>query len=336
MFKKYNKCIYCNSKKFIKAKKQNYTQNFYIKAIKSDLNLTKKDLNNIKVYECSNCKILQNNPWFDESISQKIYSNIYGQHHRGWGNLLNFIKKGIKPNHGNLFKIITDRVNIKSYAEYSNPFNGLMLNFFSEEYKKNLSFYKNLSNSIIKYLTSRQSAGKTKNSFLKAEVKANKFLKDIHKLKKKNLKHKLVDKVLFRGDNNLSWGQNDNYKSVNSKSFASEFLDLKILDQHNKYSKMKFDVFGIFHTLDHTFNPYNVLNYALKVSKYVVVYAHIDKKLNKQHLFSLTENFLNYLKKQKIDVVDLSNKLNKKFSSPELYFICSKRTNILQNFRKLN
>ena len=99
---------------------------------------------------------------------------------------------------------------------------------------------------------------------------------------------------------------------------------------------MKFDVFGIFHTLDHTFNPYNVLNYALKVSKYVVVYAHIDKKLNKQHLFSLTENFLNYLKKQKIDVVDLSNKLNKKFNSPELYFICSKRINILQNFKKLN
>ena len=30
----------------------------------------------------------------------KIYSNIYGQHNRNWTNLINFMEKQLKPNHG--------------------------------------------------------------------------------------------------------------------------------------------------------------------------------------------------------------------------------------------
>jgi hypothetical protein len=325
MFKKYDNCIYCNSKKLRKLIDQSYIQNFYLKAIKSDLNLSNQDLNKIKIHECERCKIMQNNPWFEENISQKIYNSIYGQHHRGWSNLLNFVNKGITPDHGKLFDIIIKKLKIRKYAEYSNPFNGLMLNFFSREYKKDITFYKNLSLSIIGYLTSRQSAGKEKKFFISAETRANRFLKRIKYLKKKNFKKSKIEKFLFRGDNNLSWGQNDNYKSVNSKSYATELLDMKILDINNKYSNFKTDLFGIFHTLDHTFQPNKVLEYALNKSKYVIVYSHIDKKLNKQHLFSLTKNFLNYLTKKKIYIIDLTDKIQKNFKSPELYFICSKK-----------
>ena len=40
----------------------------------------------------------------------------------------------------------------------------------------------------------------------------------------------------------MFWGVNDNYKSVNSRSFVSEIFDLKILniyDQKNQIRKLK-------------------------------------------------------------------------------------------------
>ena len=94
MFKSYHKCVYCGSKSLKKEKNQNYLNNFYVRAIKADLKISDKKFNKIKVYKCSKCFILQNSPWFTDEYSKIIYSNIYGQHHRSWSNLINFFQKG--------------------------------------------------------------------------------------------------------------------------------------------------------------------------------------------------------------------------------------------------
>ena len=140
-FKKYNKCIYCNSKNLKKERIQIQLENFYLKAIKSDLGLSNKQLKKMKVHKCQKCYILQSNPWFSENIARKIFSNIYGQHNRGWSNLINFMKKEITPNHGQLFTKLKKYIKIKNYAEFNSPFMGLMMNFFSLEYLISV-FYK--------------------------------------------------------------------------------------------------------------------------------------------------------------------------------------------------
>ena len=123
------------------------------------------------------------------------------------------------------------------------------------------------------------------------------FLEKINFLKKTNIKKKRINKFLFVDNSPLAWGQNDNYKSINSRSFSSELLDLKI-EEFNQ-NNLKLDVFGIFHTLDHTFQPSKIFDFALKNSKYVIVYCHKNENLSKQHLFSLTDGFLKYLNKKK-------------------------------------
>ena len=75
-FKKYNKCIYCGSKKIIKEKKQYFPSNFYLKAIKSDLSISENEFRKIKVFRCNNCFILQNNPWFLRQCHIK-FTQIY-------------------------------------------------------------------------------------------------------------------------------------------------------------------------------------------------------------------------------------------------------------------
>ena len=333
-FKKYSRCIYCNSKDLKKEKTQIQIENFYLKAIKSDLDLTNKQLKKMKVYKCQKCYILQSNPWFTESISRKIYSNIYGQHNRSWSNLINFVNKGYPANHGSLYKILKKNINIKNYAEFNSPFMGLMMNFFSSEFKKNRSFYKRLFLNTLNYLSARQVAGQNKFYQKNSVLNATKFLKICKNLKKNNYikEYYKINKFLISDNSSLCWGQNDNFKSVNSKSFASEFFDLEILDLNNK-DKIKFDLFGIFHTLDHTFEPNKILDFALSNSEYVIVYCHIDERLEKQHLFSLTRDFLKYLNKKKIYTLELTNIIEKEYKSPELYFLCSKKKNQIKNFK---
>ena len=142
-----------------------------------------------------------------------------------------------------------------------------------------------------------------------------------------------LNKYLFIDNSTLSWGQNDNFKSVNSKSFASEFFDLQILDLNKKIEKVKIDLFGFFHTLDHTLQPNKALNVALNISDYVLVYCHVDKFLEKQHLFSLTEDFMKSLNKKKIYTYDMTKAINKKIKVPELYFLCSKNKNCIDKIK---
>ena len=109
-------------------KKNIFTHNFYTRSIKKDLGLTDFFLKKMKVYNCENCYIMQNNPWFSKDVAFKIFNQIYGQHNRNWSNIINFFQKGVKPDHGKLFEIINNNIKIKNYCEFNSPL-WLMLDF---------------------------------------------------------------------------------------------------------------------------------------------------------------------------------------------------------------
>ena len=331
MFSKYNKCVFCKNKKLVKSNIQKIKVNFYIKAIIEDLEISRKKLNEIKTYKCTRCGNLQNKVWFSHEISEKIYSNIYGQHNKSWTNILNYIKNRKVPNHGNLFTLLKRGIKIKKYGEYNSPFMGLLINFFENETKFDDQNLKRYFLNIIKYGSSRQLAGLNKKIIKKNTLKAAQLFNGIKNLRKKFFKKKIINKVLINAKSNLHWGQNDNYKSVNSITCAKEFFHN--LEVKNNFSKeIKFDLFGFFLSLDHTFDPKKIFEKALNNSDYVIVYCHSDTILNKQHLFSFTKNFLEYLNNRKIYSYDLTKKIEKKFNSAEMYFICSKKKNLINNF----
>ena len=325
MFINYKNCTLCGSKKLIKLKSNLSEKSFYVDAIISDLCLSKKDLNKIKLFQCQICKTKLHSPWFTKDISRRIYSSIYGQHHRNWSNLINFVNKNKLPNHGNLFKILKQKIKVNNYAEYNSPFMGLFLNFFNNEYNLKVNSTRIIHSSLIKYLTSRQLAGKKILSNKKQSLFSNNYLKKFKKIKQKLKNKNTSNKFLFIDNSNLGWGHNDNYQSVNSKTYAQELFDLKLLEFNPIFKKNTFDLFGIFHSLDHTFEPMKILNFALNCSKYVIVFCHNQNKgVTKQHQFSITSGFLEYLKENKIYNIDVTNLINKSYNSPEIYFICTK------------
>ena len=331
-FTKYKNCTFCNSKNLKKKTNIKINENFYTKAIISDLSLKKNKINELDIYECQKCYLIQISPWFTKKISRKIYSNIYGQHNKNWSNYLSFINYGKTPNHGSLFKLLIKNIKIRNYAEFNSPFMGLFFNIFLKEYIKNKIFYKKLSKNLINYLSSRQFAGKSKKFIKDTEVKIKKIIKEINLDKKKNFLGKKINKYLLVDDSDMCWGQNDNYKSVNSRSLASEFFDLEIIDI-NKKNKINLDLFGIFLTLDHTFEPKKILDGALNLSRYVIVQCHITNEVTRQHQFSFTSKFLNYLKSIDVSCINLTEKINKNPSSNELYFLCSKNKNLINKIK---
>ena len=332
MLKNYNNCVFCGSKQLVKQKNQKFLDNFYLRAVRNDLKISINFFKKLKVYQCKKCYIIQNNPWFSENFARKIYSSIYGQHNRNWTNLINFYKKGTFPNHGNLFEIVSKTLKVKNYVEFNSPFMGLLLNYLSCEYSSKNNFFRELVKNLIKYLSLRQVAGYSNKKIEAQNNQIKKIIKLVNKLKIKNFLKKHTNKYLLIDNSPLSWGQNDNYKSVNSKSLASELFDLNIIDINRSYKKQKFDLFGIFHTLDHTFEPKKILDFAIKYSDYVIVYCHVDRRLEKQHLFSFTNQFLKYLKNNNIYFLDLTDSINKNYKVPELYFICSKKKKLIKSF----
>lgn len=321
---KYNSCVFCGSTRMELDKKNIFKHNFYTMSIKNDFDLNDNFFKKMRVYRCMRCYTMQNNPWFSKKNSFKIFNQIYGQHNRNWSNVINFFHKGIVPDHGKLFDIINKNIKIKNYCEFNVPFMGLMLNFFNKEYKQNLNFYKIFFDYSLKYLSSRQVAGINKNYRIKKQQDAKKYLNKLNKLKKINYLKKNIKKTLIVDNSHLSWLYNDNYKSVNSKSLGSSLLNIEIEDINFVNKSKKYDLFGIFHTLDHTHQPKKILDYALTNSKYVLLYCHSDENLEKQHLFSFTDKFLSYLKKEKIFTKNLTYDLGKSFKSKELYILCSK------------
>ena len=245
LLKYYNKCIFCGSTKLKLSNTSEQDFNFYEKAISKDLEISKKKLKNIKTFDCLNCFCKLNEPWFKQNFVSKIYSSVYGQHNNSWQNLLNFIKKSKLPEHEKLFNLLNTHLNIKNYGEYNSPFMGFFLNFFNKRYYIKKKFFKKFHKEIIKYLSSRQVAGKTKKQIYLSEKIATKSLNYIKKFKSK-IKKNDINKILFIDNSYSNWGLNDNFKSVNSKTYAQLMFDVKLSNLEKKNKKFKFDLFGSF------------------------------------------------------------------------------------------
>ena len=341
---KTKKCFWgdnsCPSEKKDKELKIVSNTNFYVDAISNDLNININRLNNkSKILQCKKCFTTYNNIWFNKITANKIYSTIYGQHHYGWTNYYNFINKNIKPNHGNLFKKLFKKNKKITYGEFNCPFSGLFFDIFDSKFNNTVLFRKNLNRHINEYIAGSQLAGLNKIGEAHNR-KSSLALKRINKLKNnnQNSNYQEFKKYLVTDFSSMCWGQNCISKSVNCKSKGQVLFEYDVINinEEVKYD-INFDVFGIFMTLDHTFKPDTILNYALKNSKLVVVHAHTNLNITKQHLFSITKNFINYLKSKKIYVKDITSTINKDISANkgkdyldnQIYFICSRNQNYI-------
>ena len=191
-------------------------------------------------------------PWFDSATSRQIYSTIYGQQNKGWNQILDFINRKNKKYHGNIYENIISKLNVKKYAEYNRPLTGIYNELIYRD-KSKFKYLKSFFNSIIELNKTKQVAGKTTNEILKIQKIYFKKLLKFTTLKNKFLIKNKIQNFLITDNSAVSWGENDNYKSINSRALSREFFDLKILDiDKAEKNDLEYDLFGFFLSLDHS------------------------------------------------------------------------------------
>ncbi len=284
-------CPICNKNlKLSKTKKIKFNLNsFYEKYLQL---YYKKKLNKIRTLECKKCFSYVNNFWFSNDELFRIYNVIYPQHHRGWRNFYKFKKgKYLNLHHEKVFEIFK-LLKPKKYAEFNCPFSGVYLNILSSEYKKDQ--IKKLIKNSIDILKVNQLANKNTKHFKSAFQKFKKLNLKIIQMRKK--KKSLLDKTLIIDSSFSCWGYGDISEGVNSRSLSNLIFDLKTLEFNEiKKEKKKFDIFFFADTLDHTTRPKLILDYAIKHSKLVLILSNSGQEVTKQHKFSLSKKFVNYL-----------------------------------------
>lgn len=318
-------CAVCNYNKFLYLPKKDLKEeklsfNFYVKYICQDLGINYRKLNKLITRgKCKKCSTVNNFPWFKSHISNKIYNSIYGQHHYGWKNLYNFKRKLITNNHGNLFTLLNKVITIKRYGEYLCPFSGLFFDFYLSENLKNKKKTDLEIKKIFKYLKSRQLANsrnfETEKIFIENDIKKSK-----------------IDKFLINDGSSLCWSHQCISNSANCKSFGQKLFNYKLLYLDEIDKNIRFDLFAIFMTLDHTSNPKKILEFSFKNSDVVLLHCHINSNVTIQHKFSITKGFNVYLRKRKIYNVDITKHIKKNINrnkgkdyyENEMYLLCSK------------
>ena len=62
--------------------------------------------------------------------------------------------------------------------------------------------------------------------------------------------------------------------------------------------------------MDHSSNPNKILNFAINSSKIVLILTNSRPNVTKQHLFSLSEKFIDYLNKKHFSKIVINDKKN--------------------------
>lgn len=298
------KCPYCNKNNSVNIENK-FIKNFYVQAIINDKKISdNKFIQNTPTVRCKTCNIVYHSKWFEKNHAYSIFNSIYGQHHYGWKNYYNFINNKKLIDHGKLYNFISN-LKIEKYGEFNCPFSGLFFNFLNK--KKNLD---KIHKDLINKNKSRQLAHQKK---IKNKKKFNKVL---------SINKNDIDLFLIKDNSPYCWGDNCNSESINCKSLSQELLGLNVfnLDDFIK-SDIRFDLFGIFMTLDHTDNFPKLLECCLKKSKSLIIHCHVDPNITKQHSFVLTDEFFDYYSKEKkIKIKNITKEIKPEIVGKESYY----------------
>jgi len=306
------------STNFSKKRKNQFYENYI-------LSVFKNDIKKIKSTQCKKCFSHVNANWFSNDKVFKIFNVVYPQHHRGWKNFYEINKKKENKNHTKIHEIF-NKLKVKRYAEFNCPFSGIFLNLL----KKELSLKKIkilIKNSIDLLKVNQLAQNKKKSNFIKAFHKFNELFNKIENI---NSTKKAIAKNFFFTDNSFSsWGGGDISNGVNSRSLSNLIFNLETYNLNEIPNKnFKLDLFFFGDTLDHTSKPKKVLDFALNNSKVVLILTNSGDQVTRQHQFSFSVKFVDYLNKEYYSKKIFEDKVNN-----ELLLIVSKKK---INLKKLN
>jgi hypothetical protein len=302
------------------------TGRLYLQHTADNLDLSIEELlEEIKVYQCNNCKSYWCDPWLSARSSSQIFTQDSPDHMASWGNFEQWISK---PKYNTspiankiLYKILEDKIGaISRYAEYGCPFNGFFFLFKGLEINQSQRiniFSRAMGRTIDPRWTFSMRI------YRRLSILAQKITIGYHKLRlikeggnsilsSLDLKNIPNKRVLLTKGSVKQWGNNCVRYGGSCSYYSSSVLDVDTISFDENLSLIekgeqdKHDLLGIFNILDHANEPLKVIMESLRLANNLIIVTHHADTAGKQHLYAFHESFAEYLSK----VIDSSFSVN--------------------------
>jgi hypothetical protein len=335
------RCPFCKSEERQKLSKKPGIQNRYIRSYFASLPEEQEQalLDKIEVFACARCTCQYFDPWLAPDESTRLYLSLIPQHGHGWRRFYSWVEGVIdREADKRLFSEVERRlqIQIKSYAEFNCPFNGLFF-FLRDEFERKpdwrllaAPFFSNYGK-LLKYkLKTRFQSLNRFSSVLRvlservcrglAPRRLGEHESELCELYTRN---QVLSLYLVSEFSSLFWSLGCNSNGAHCAATAVGTLGVKCLPLADLgESKIHFDLSSCYLTLDHVADPLSVIEKLATHSKAVLLVTHANDPLTLQHKWGWGAGTAEYLRKIGFFVEEFQDP-DLKRDKRDLYFLLS-------------
>lgn len=313
----------------------------YLKHAAAALGLSVEDMvARAKVYRCLSCGSYFCDPWLSPELASLLFCAGSPDHIAGWANFESWLPRNRNLT-GRLYSIVTRRIGpISTYAEFGCPFQGFLLQF--KEYEtspsERISLFARALNRQPDVRWSRipRFYNRVQCWCGRLAVLAFRFIALLASwqghIRRDNDVRVVTPprhRYLLTQENTNGWGSNCVRYGASCRYFAHTMCDASVIPINEliyQNGSQRFDLIGIFNTLDHTMFPLDLLKKALELSDYILVVGHTGTGAGKQHLFSFCDDCVAWLNRELdgISAVDLNSEIDPEGIDNNHYILVSR------------
>ena len=317
LFSRYLECPVCASTKRIHWPTPSQS-NSYISAGARRIGVSEKIfLDSMDGHKCLFCGAVYFDPWLSLRLQKELYGEIFPQHNLGWESFWAIVKDPHqRPNDVALHDMITEKIpSLKTYAEIGCPFNGLIPYLRLTEYQYRSKKYLDYPGTYdLKTAVELHPRVGGMINFERLGLSLRDFFNGVQLLRvfplKRLIKRCLIrfkrahdiprrrtDCYYIRHDSSFLWGKNCKSLGVDCSTALKNCFGTQILSlEEVKAEKIRFDLVGIFNSLDHYRDPFELLRQIFEFTDYIYLEGHCAQAdWGKQHLYFLQEEVFSAL-----------------------------------------
>lgn len=291
----------------------------YLKHAAAALEITVEQLvDTAKVFQCLNCHTFYCDPWVSQEVASRVFTSGAPDHIAGWGNFEHWISSSnlnsVERANLKLYRLIEKKIGrLSSYAEFGCPFQGFLLLFKAREetpVERMELFAKAMRREPdmrwTKLTKLHHAATRWANSLVMGYHRLRAIKESLRSGQANVVDHEKegslpASRFLLTQDTTRAWGNNCVRYGASCRYYAGEVLNADVLPFDEAAKEVacgvreRFDLLGIFNSLDHTSDPVKVIRRGLAMARHIVVATHHASYAGKQHQYAFDERFPQWL-----------------------------------------
>jgi|CXWL01.1.fsa_nt_gi hypothetical protein len=291
----------------------------YLKHAAARLDVTVEQLvDTAKVFQCSSCHTFYCDPWISPVVASQVFTAGAPDHIAGWGNFEHWISSSnlnsVELANLALYRQIEKKIGrLSSYAEFGCPFQGFLLLFKARE-EDPAGRMKLFAQAMRREPDVRWT--KMTRLHHAATQWANRLVMGYHHIRafketlragknsispEGNVGSLPASRFLLTQDTTRAWGNNCVRYGGSCRYYAGQVLNADVLPFEEAAKEVargdreRFDLLGMFNSLDHTSDPVGVIRNGLTMARHIVVATHHASYAGKQHQYAFDERFPQWL-----------------------------------------